>query len=202
MKGWRSEEAWSTSSQLQHPSKNLPLRTWNMVIKLCNRVALNRANIQRKPLPHSLHAIYTWSPASCAIRPTAEEYGRATTRSRWRLKHAAQRGKDRLFRNRLKLQRLQLHLRRKSSEADIHTSSSLLQVLIQPYCLLLLKRTSARVTVQTGIFLFRCLWSGPGFHFCCTGPNLHAAHPQPLSACGSWGYLAHPGKLCRSKVIM
>lgn len=41
------------------PIQESSLRIRNMVIKLRNRVALNRANIQRKPLPLSLDAIYT-----------------------------------------------------------------------------------------------------------------------------------------------
>lgn len=62
------------------PIQESSLRIRNMVIKLRNRVALNRANIQRRPLPLSLHAIYTWSTPSYAIRVwKRQKFGWAST---------------------------------------------------------------------------------------------------------------------------
>ena len=54
---------------IKHPSKALPQRTWNMVIKLCNHVVLNRANIQRPAniIPLNRDIFHTQSKASPVI---------------------------------------------------------------------------------------------------------------------------------------
>lgn len=80
----------STVTPIQESSP----RIRNMVIKLRNRVALNRANIQRRPLPLSLDAIYTWSTPSYAVRVwKRQKLGWATT---YRLKRAAVRERSSL----------------------------------------------------------------------------------------------------------